>query len=390
MGARPAESEAKLSYAALADVVGPAFDEARAQLPGPQELALAATLLRVTSSEPADPRTVATAVVGVLTELVREQPVLVAIDDVQWVDLASRRALEFAVRRLPVQLRLLVTRRSDGAAEVPLELDRALPPDAFQRVVLGSLSLASLHHIVRERLGFSPTRPMIARITEASGGNPFFAIEIAGAGAGRAAGPGEHGPLPVPRSVQKLAAERVKALSGAAREAVLVAASLSRPTADAVMAALPDDVAGGAALAEAEDAGVLGQQGTQPDGPVRYCHSHHLFTGHGHGQLAEEGSLPVVAIRQHQDLAVVADLEQLLRTAVHVADDRLAADDPLAVQGQPQPEYAVRRRVLRTDVEHHVGGRQFRAAAGPAALVRGVESGRPGADSHHSFDAHAP
>lgn len=64
LGARPAESEAKLSYAALADVVGPAFDEARGQLPHPQELALAATLLRVTSSEPADPRTVATAVVG--------------------------------------------------------------------------------------------------------------------------------------------------------------------------------------------------------------------------------------------------------------------------------------------------------------------------------------
>ena len=130
---RPAESEAKLSYAALADVVGPAFDETRALLPRPQELALAATLLRVTSNEPADPRTVATAVIGVLTELIRQQPVLVAIDDVQWVDLASRRALEFVVRRLPAQLRLFVTRRTEGAAEVPLELDRALPPEAFQR-----------------------------------------------------------------------------------------------------------------------------------------------------------------------------------------------------------------------------------------------------------------
>jgi predicted ATPase len=243
--ARPAESEAKLSYAALADVIGPAFDEARAQLPHPQKLALAAALLRVTSSEPVDPRTVATAVVGVLTELVREQPVLMAIDDVQWVDLASRRALEFAARRLPAQLLLFVTRRSEGAAEVPLELDRALPPDAFERVVLGSLSLASLHHIVRERLGTSPTRPVIARIAEASGGNPFFAIEIARAIGARSAGPGDHGPLPVPQSVQKLAAERVNALSGAAREAVLVAASLSRPTADAVVTALPDESEGG-------------------------------------------------------------------------------------------------------------------------------------------------
>src|ERR1041384_1505504 len=67
-----------------------------------------------------------TIVVGVLTEFAREQPLLVAIDDVQWVDSESRRALEFAVRRLSAQLRLLVTRRSDGAAGVPLELDRAL------------------------------------------------------------------------------------------------------------------------------------------------------------------------------------------------------------------------------------------------------------------------
>jgi len=111
---RPAQSEARLSYAALADVAGPACDEVRARLPQPQEVALAATLLRVASSEPADPRTVATAVVGVVSGLVRGQPVLVAIDDVPWVDLASWRAVEFAVRRLPAQLRLLVTRRSGG------------------------------------------------------------------------------------------------------------------------------------------------------------------------------------------------------------------------------------------------------------------------------------
>ena len=82
--ARSAESEARLSYAVLADLVGPAFDETRAALPEPQERALAATLLRVATDEPADPRTTATALVGVLGELAREGPLLVAIDDVQW------------------------------------------------------------------------------------------------------------------------------------------------------------------------------------------------------------------------------------------------------------------------------------------------------------------
>jgi predicted ATPase len=96
--ARPAESEARLSFAVLADLVGPAFDETRTALPAPQERALAATLLRVATDEPADPRTTATALLGVLA---RAGPVLVAIDDVQWVDAASERALEFAARWLP-------------------------------------------------------------------------------------------------------------------------------------------------------------------------------------------------------------------------------------------------------------------------------------------------
>src|SRR5690348_10245069 len=231
--ARPAESEARLSYAALADLIGPAFDDARTRLPDPQELALAATLLRVASTQAVDPRTAATAVVGVLTELSRISPVLVAIDDVQWVDLASQRALEFAARRLPASLGLLVTWRSGGAAGAPLDLDRALRPESPQRVVLASRSLAPLHHILRGRVCSRPTRPIFATVAEASGGNPFFAIEIARALSRRSGGSGEEGPLPVPDSVQKLTSERISALSATSRNAVLVAASLSRPTIDA-------------------------------------------------------------------------------------------------------------------------------------------------------------
>src|SRR5919204_6412041 len=65
--ARPAESEAKLSYAVLADLLGRAFDETRAALPAPQERALATVLLRAEADKPADARTTATALVAVLT-----------------------------------------------------------------------------------------------------------------------------------------------------------------------------------------------------------------------------------------------------------------------------------------------------------------------------------
>jgi DNA-binding CsgD family transcriptional regulator len=354
---RPAESEAKLSYAALADLVGPAFDETRALLPRPQELALAATLLRVTSNEPADPRTVATAVIGVLTELIRQQPVLVAIDDVQWVDLASRRALEFVVRRLPAQLRLFVTRRTEGAAEVPLDLDRALPPEAFQRAVLESLSLASLHHIVRERLGTSPARPMIARIAEASGGNPFFAIEIARAAGSRATGLSEHAPLPVPQSVQKLAAGRVKALSGAAREAVLVVASLSRPTADAVMTALPDDFAGGAAITEAEEAGVL----VAEHGRVRFTHPLLASAVYASASEARRHAL-------HRRLAeVVSDAEERAR---HLSQSLTGTDESVAMEIEAAAGQAVLRGAFDAAAELFGAACRLTPAANREPLAR--------------------
>src|SRR5947209_3044326 len=59
-------------------------------------------------------------------------------------------------------------------------------------------------------------------------------------------------------------------------------------------------------------------------------------------------------VGQNDDLAVVANLEELLGASVHVADDRLSRDDPLAVQPKDEAQHPMRRRVLRPDVEHHV------------------------------------
>jgi predicted ATPase len=133
--AHPAESEATLSYAALADLLGAAFDEARAKLPAPQQRAVDAALLRADPDEPADPRTIGTAFVGVLTVLAAERPVVIAIDDVQWLDRASERALEYLARRLPLRVGMLVTRRKAG--EAPLSFNRSLPMDGLVRLVLG-------------------------------------------------------------------------------------------------------------------------------------------------------------------------------------------------------------------------------------------------------------
>lgn len=256
--ARPAESEATLSYAALADLVGDAFDEVRSALPAPQERALATALLRLEASEAVDPRTTATALVGVLTALAVDTPVVVAIDDIQWFDPASTRAVEFAVRRLPSRAGLFVTRRIEGDVEAPLGLRRAVSEERLQRLVPAPLSLAAVHHLIAARLGTAPARPTLARISAASAGNPFFALEIARALERDSADYRLGDPLPVPESVQGLALARVRALPAAAQEAVLVAAALSRPTVSAIVEALGGgDADPRSAIAQAEDAGVL-------------------------------------------------------------------------------------------------------------------------------------
>ena len=355
--ARPAESEARLSYAALADLIGPAFDDARTKLPGPQELALATTLLRVASPQAVDPRTAATAVVGVLTDVSRVSPVVVAIDDVQWVDLASQRALEFVARRLPASLGLLVTRRGDGSAAAPLDLDRALPPDSLQRVMLSSLSLASLHHILRERLGSSPTRPIIARVAEASGGNPFFAIEIARALASRSGASGERGPLPVPHSVQKLASERINALSATARDAVLVAAALSRPTMDAIAAALPSDSDATAAVLEAEDASIL----VSEHGRVWFTHP--LLASAVYGSVSDTHRRVL-----HRRLAeVVTDPEERAR---HLSVSIAEPDESAAAEIEDAGRQAVLRGAFDAAAELFGASRELTPPDSDDALVR--------------------
>jgi DNA-binding NarL/FixJ family response regulator len=317
--ARPAESEATLSYAVLADLVGGAFDETRAALPAPQERALATVLLRAETDKPADGRTTATALVGVLTALAVERPVLLAIDDVQWLDPASDGALGFAARRLPQGTGLLVTRRSDGSAEAPFGVDRVLPGDRFVRVRLGGLSLAGVHHLVSGRLGILFPRSTLARVADASGGNPFFALEIAQALISRAEEHGLDGPLPIPPRLQSLVADRLSVLSAAAQSVVLAAAALSRPTVRLVVEAMSVESDALAAIVEAEEAGVLVIEHER----LRFTHP--LLASSVYGSASDRRRR-----RLHRRLAeVVTDAEERARhlaQSVTEADERVAAE----------------------------------------------------------------
>ena len=263
LSARPTEAEARLSYAALTDLVGAGFDETREVLPDVQERALGSALLRGSGDEAADARIVGTAFVSVLDALAADAPVLLAIDDVQWIDAASRRVLEFAMRRLTGPVGVAVAQRTDATdVAAPLGLGRALSEQRVEMLVVGPLSFAALHHLVRDRLGTPPQRQVLNRIAEASGGNPFFTLELARAAAAHE-GPG---PLRLPPSLLELVSARIGGLSPTAREAALVAAALSRPT----VALVRRTVGAGAdaALEEAHAAGVL----EDVDGQLHFSH----------------------------------------------------------------------------------------------------------------------
>ncbi len=253
--ARPTEAESKLSFVALADLVSPLDTSALDSLPDPQRRALDVALLRAEAvGAPPERRTVGTAMLSLLRALASQRDVVVALDDAQWLDRPSAAALEFAVRRLTTEhVRAIVSVRTESE---PTSFLAALAADRVRRVELGPVSVASLHGIVNEQLGRSFPRPVLVRIAQASGGNPFHALEIA-----RLLSDDDSGAtISIPESVRALVAKRVAALPPETRDALLRASALARPDLALVDAA---------ALLPAEEAGIVR---VNDDGHVAFTH----------------------------------------------------------------------------------------------------------------------
>src|SRR5262249_40864621 len=148
-------------------------------LPEPQRRAIDFVLLRAyDEGAVSDHRAAGAALLSVLDRLAGDLPVLLAIDDLQWVDTPSAQVIEFAVRRLssPVGVIAAVRTGERGGQEPWLRLR---DPGRVRQVRVGPLSLGALHQMLRERTGRSFPRPVLARIQQVSGGNPFFALELA-------------------------------------------------------------------------------------------------------------------------------------------------------------------------------------------------------------------
>ena len=328
--ARPAEPEAKLSLAALGDLLDPFLGEVRVLLPPPQRKALEVALLLVEAEgRTPEPRAVAVAFLGALRALARASPILVAVDDLQWLDAPSQSVLSFAARRLTDEgVGLLITQRALDAGPVPLDLDRAWPRDRVASIRVGPLALGALHRLVHERLGIALPRPLLLRLVEASGGNPFFALEIARAfqrGELQVL-PGE--PLPVPRRLDQLVRERMAALPEDTRDVLAAAAALSEPRLSVLQMALGAD-----AVANVEPAIVAEVVWVDGD-TIRF--SHPLFAS-----AVYAAADPFRRRALHRGLAeVVDDLEERARHLAAGAE----ANDPAVAEVLDQAAQRARAR----------------------------------------------
>ena len=123
---------------------------------------------------------------------------------------------------------LLLARRTGEGAETP-ELERAFEAERIERLPVGPLSLGAIHTLLQARLGRTFSRPSLLRVHETSGGNPFYALELARV-LGADVDPTR--PLRVPESLEGLVRARLDDLAAATRDAVLLASALGRPTAE--------------------------------------------------------------------------------------------------------------------------------------------------------------
>jgi DNA-binding CsgD family transcriptional regulator len=306
---RPSEAEATLSYAALSDLFDAVTDATVSQLPVPQREAISAALLRAPAPRRGiDERALCAAVLSLLRLMSAEGPLVVAVDDAQWLDSPSARVLSFAVRRLDSEaIGFLVTARVGGAPS-SLRFDRAADPSRHNTVLVGALSVAALHELVKQRTGRSLSRPTLVQIAGVCGGNPFYALEIAAALPDR---PLESGRLPVPDTLTELVVARLGQLPPATRRALLVAAALSQPTTDLVDPR---------ALGVARRAGII----TINQGRIHFAHPLLASAVYGRADTSERRSV-------HRRLA----------TAVREPEERARH----AALGAPGPDAAIAREL---------------------------------------------
>ncbi|HEY5201165.1 MAG TPA: LuxR C-terminal-related transcriptional regulator [Acidothermaceae bacterium] len=231
---RATSAEARLPWVGMTDLMRTMPPTTLESLPDVQRRALEVVSLQTGSkqgSETLDERMVGTALLSALQSATNTAPVLLAIDDLPYLDTASAAAVTFALRRIEGlhPARLLATVRDH---DVRLPVLQGLPSDRYSVVSIGPLTLGALFDLLQTRRGIRLARPMLLRVHETSGGNPLYALELARALDQLEINPKAGSPLPVPAGLNALVDARVRHLPAEVADVVAATAAAWRFTVD--------------------------------------------------------------------------------------------------------------------------------------------------------------
>lgn len=374
LATRPLEAEAKLAFSGVGDLLAGAHDVI-AELPTPQAHALrAALMLEAPVSGAVDDRGVALGFLGALHALAREERVLVAIDDVQWLDRPSSRALAFAARRLDsVRVAFVLALRSESRPLLGYAPEQIFP--LCTKLPVEPLTLEQVHDLIKRRLGLALARPTLRTVYETSRGNPLFALELARALPARGVGQTVGEPLRVPPTLRELVGARVTALPGETRAALAAAAALAEPTLELIGAATERDAAAALGPAVEDDVVALAA------GRVHFTHPLLASAAYGtaeptrrreiHARLAvlvpeaEERARHLAQAASGPDAAVAAALDEAAALARARGAPSAAAEllEEARALTPPSAHAAACRRAVEAAGHHVEAGDARRARA---------------------------
>jgi DNA-binding CsgD family transcriptional regulator len=305
------ESEMELEFASLHQLCAPMVDR-RGTLPRPQRHALEVAFGMSGGAAP-DRFLLALAVLGLLSEIAVERPLLCIVDDAQWLDEASAVTLAFVARRLagePVGIVFAARELGEKLRHIPVMHVPGLDSDDAQ-ALLGSAVAVRLDARVRDRI-VAETRGNPLGLLELPRG--LTTTELAG-GYGLLSGGG------VPGRIDEGWRDRLEALPDHTRRLLVLAAA--DPTGDPLLLWRASELLGvdPAAAQRAQADGLLsvGEQ-------VTFRHPLVRSAVYGRASVHERRTVHL-ALADATDRAIDPD-----RRAWHLAAAAAGRDDKVALE----------------------------------------------------------
>lgn len=322
VAARGIESESELAFAGLADLVRPLSQSLRS-IPAAQSAALSSAVA-VGPPVATDRFAACAAMLSLLAAAAESKPLLVLVDDLQWLDASSVDAILFAARRLAFEgVVVFLAVREGEAGSVDLS---GLP--VLQLRGLGEA--ASLELL--DRSDEARVSPAVAlRLHQATRGNPLGLLELPGLLTPAQRDGREPLPEPLPSGprLEQAFLKRLSGLPPATQRALLVAAAAESSDVATVRRALQFREIAADALHPAEAAGLVATDGVH----LRFRHT--LIRS-----AIYHAATPASRREAHAALAQALDAEHVAdRRAWHLA---AAATEPDEAVARPLEEAAAR------------------------------------------------